>query len=281
MNGCIVKCSNIVHDKEGNYVTSALEFETLTLLGSCCDINNWEDVAVLDRLCDELGMDTIEIGAAIAVLMDSEGMQWGDVDAVIKLLQEDIAKGTDIGIMVGNGALSVGKARQHHRVPVVKGQAVPAWDPRSMKATGVTYATSAMGADHTAGLVINPGIGGEAAVLASQESQIVNAVCDSSGFCIFLQPCLDEIRQFYNAFYGDNLSNEQLADLGWQCLEDEWEFNRRAGFSDADDDMVSCLREEGIGPDNALKFDIPIELLAGVMVRQPASDTLYFGPAEG
>jgi len=281
MNGCIVKCSNMVHDKDGNYVTSALEFETLTLLGSCCDINDWEEVAILDRLCDELGMDTIEIGAAIAVLMDSGGMQWGDANAAKALLKDEIAKGTDLGVLVANGVSSVGRKRGHHRVPVVKGQAVPAWDPRSMKATGVTYATSAMGADHTAGLVINPAIGGEAAVLASQESQIVNAVCDSSGFCLFLQPSIDEIRQFYNAFFGDELSNEALADMGWQCLQEEWEFNRRAGFSSEDDDMVKCLREEGIGPDNAIKFDIPRDLLAKAKVRQPVSDTLFYGTAAG
>ncbi|OGT76191.1 MAG: hypothetical protein A3I78_04050 [Gammaproteobacteria bacterium RIFCSPLOWO2_02_FULL_56_15] len=281
MNGCIVKCSNMVHDKDGNYVTSALEFETLTLLGSCCDINDWEEVAILDRLCDELGMDTIEIGAAIAVLMDSGGMQWGDANAAKALLKDEIAKGTDLGVLVANGVSSVGRKRGHHRVPMVKGQAVPAWDPRSMKATGVTYATSAMGADHTAGLVINPAIGGEAAVLASQESQIVNAVCDSSGFCLFLQPSIDEIRQFYNAFFGDELSNEALADIGWQCLQEEWEFNRRAGFSSEDDDMVKCLREEGIGPDNAIKFDIPRDLLAKAKVRQPVSDTLFYGTAAG
>ena len=59
MTGCIVKCSNIVNDKDGNYKTSALEFETLTLLGSNCGIACWDDVADLDRLCDDIGLDTI------------------------------------------------------------------------------------------------------------------------------------------------------------------------------------------------------------------------------
>jgi hypothetical protein len=68
MTGCIVQCSNVVHDKDGNYKTSALEFETLTLLGANCGIASWEDVADLDRLCDEVGLDTIETGAAIATL---------------------------------------------------------------------------------------------------------------------------------------------------------------------------------------------------------------------
>ncbi len=275
MTGCIVRCSNIIHDVEGSYVTSALEFETLTLLGSCCAINNWEDVADLDRLCDELGVDTIEIGAAIAVYMDSGGMEWGDAEGAKALLRNELSKGGEIGVLIGNGALSIGVHRNHHRIPVAKGQALPAWDPRPLKAAGVTYSTSAMGADHTAGLVIDPELAGDAAVRASQEAQVVNAVCDASGFCQFMQPTLDEIRQCYSLFYGEAVTRAQIADQGWQCLEDEWEFNRRAGFTEADDDMAACLREEGIGPDNSLVFDIPPDVCAKAKTRLPLRDSLF------
>lgn len=275
MTGCIVKCSNVVHDADGNYLTSALEFETLTLLGSCCDINRWEDVADLDRLCDELGLDTIETGAAIAVLMDSGGMNWGDAEGAKKLLRLDVNAGSEIGRLVGDGALAVGMARKHARIPVARGQAMPAWDPRPLKAAGITYCTSAMGADHTAGLVINPEITGEAAAKASQEVQIINAVCDSSGFCMFLGPTLDETRKFFSLYYGEEVSREQMSDLGWQCLADEWAFNDRAGFTVADDDMADCLRNEGIGPDHSMKFDIPPEIIALAKVRQPPEESLF------
>ncbi|MFP6780716.1 MAG: aldehyde ferredoxin oxidoreductase N-terminal domain-containing protein, partial [Gammaproteobacteria bacterium] len=197
MTGCIVQCSNIVHDENGEYLTSALEFETLTLLGSCCAINNWEDVADLDRLCDELGLDTIETGAAIAVYMDSGGMEWGDAEGAKDLLRKELAQGSDLGQTIGHGALAIGTSRKHDRIPVAKGQAMPAWDPRPLKATGITYASSAMGADHTAGLVIDPKISGEDAVVASQEIQVINAICDSTGFCMFLGPSIDETRQFF------------------------------------------------------------------------------------
>jgi aldehyde:ferredoxin oxidoreductase len=281
MAGCIVRCSNIVHDKDGNYVTSALEFETLTLLGSCCAINNWEDVADLDRLCDELGLDTIETGAAIAVYMDSEGMNYGDADGAKNLLRDDVASGSELGRLIGNGALSIGTHRNHARIPVAKGQALPAWDPRPLKVAGVTYATSAMGADHTAGLVIDPEISGEDAVRASQEAQIINAVCDASGFCQFLQPSLDEIRTSYSLFYDEDVSREKIVDLGWQCLEDEWEFNRRAGFTDEDDDIADCLRDEGIGPEKAFKFDIDRALTAKAKIRYPSTDALFGKGAAG
>lgn len=278
MSGCIVKCSNVVHDENGNYLTSALEFETLALMGSSCAINNWEDVADLDRLCDELGMDTIEIGAAIAVLMDSKGLDWGDVEGVKQLLRDEVANGTELGRIVGNGAVSVGRSRQHARVPHAKGQAIPAWDPRPLKAAGVTYATSAMGADHTAGLVVDMEIGGDDAVHASQQAQIKNAVCDSSGLCQFLSPTLDEIRQFYGLFYGEDISREQIADLGWQCMEDEWQFNAGAGFTDEDDDIADCLKLEGIGPDSSMKFDIPRNSLVQTKIRQSSSDALFTDP---
>jgi aldehyde:ferredoxin oxidoreductase len=279
MTGCIVQCSNVVHDAEGNYKTSALEFETLTLLGSNCAIASWEDVADLDRLCDEVGLDTVETGAAIAVYMDSGGMEWGDATGAKRILKE-IADGTELGRTIGDGAVTTGKKRKHHRVPAVKGQALPAWDPRPLKATGITYCTSPMGADHTAGLIINPGLPQEEWVRASQESQLVNAVCDSSGFCQFLQPNLDDIRTYYGHLYGEDVTREQIADLGWQCLQDEWEFNRRAGFTAADDVMAECIQQDPIGPAKAV-WDVPDDLVQQAYQRCAVRDELFALRASG
>ena len=273
MTGCIVRCSNIVHDAEGNYKTSALEFETLTLLGSNCGIASWEDVADLDRLCDEIGLDTIETGAALAVYMDSGGLEFGDAEGAKRILRE-IAEGTELGRTIGDGALAIGRKRKHHRIPTLKGQAIPAWDPRPLKAAGVTYCTSAMGADHTAGLIVEPGQPYDEAVRASQESQIVNAVVDSSGFCQFLMTNLDVVRDFYGLFYGEEVSREQIADLGWQCLEDEWEFNRRAGFGPDDDLMPDCMKQDPIGP-TKLVWDLDPELVSQIYKRFDARDELF------
>ena len=280
MSGCIVKCSNVVHDADGNYLTSALEFETLALLGSNCAVGRWEDVADLDRLCDEIGVDTVEAGAAIAVLMDAGQMPWGDVEGMKKLLR-DVGQGTDLGKTVGNGAASVGKRFNHARVPVVKGQAVPAWDPRPLKATGVTYATSPMGADHTAGLVIKPGMPEDQLAQASRESQLVSAVCDSSGFCQFLQPSLKDIGEFYSLMCGEQVTPRQMAEIGWQCLENEWEFNRRAGYTDADDDLPACLREEGVGPGGVMKFDVSAEIIKQAKQSAPFREEMFAMRATG
>jgi aldehyde:ferredoxin oxidoreductase len=273
MTGCIVRCSNIVHDAEGNYKTSALEFETLTLLGSNCGIASWEDVADLDRLCDEIGVDTIETGAALAVYMDSGGIEFGDSDGAKRILRE-IAEGTELGRAIGDGALAIGRKRKHHRIPTLKGQALPAWDPRPLKAAGVTYCTSPMGADHTAGLVVEPGQPYEEAVRASQDSQILNAVIDSSGFCQFLMTNLDEVREFFSLFSGEDVTREQIADLGWQCLEDEWEFNRRAGFGPDDDLMPDCMKKDPIGP-TKLVWDMEPELVSRIYKRFDLRDELF------
>jgi aldehyde:ferredoxin oxidoreductase len=280
MTGCIVQCSNVVHDKDGNYKTSALEFETLTLLGANCGIASWEDVADLDRLCDEVGLDTIETGAAIAIYMDSGGMPFGDAEGAKRILRE-IAEGTDLGRAIGNGAVAIGKKRGHARVPVAKGQAIPAWDPRPLKATGVTYCTSPMGADHTAGLIVNPGLPPAEYARASQESQLANAACDSSGFCQFLQPNMEDIAKYYSMFVGEEVTREQVGDMAWQCLADEWAFNDRAGFTAADDRLADCLVEEGIGPNHVMKFDVPADIIAAAKKRFEPREELYKLKATG
>jgi len=279
MTGCIVKCSNVVHDKDGNYKTSALEFETLTLLGANCAIASWEDVADLDRLCDEVGLDTIETGAALAILMDSGGLEWGDAEGAKRILEE-IAEGTDLGRAIGNGAVATGKRQKHHRVPAVRGQAIPAWDPRPLKATGVTYLTSAMGADHTAGLIVNPGLPEQEWAQASQEIQLVNAATDSSGFCQFLQPTLDDIRKFYNLLYGEDVTQEQVAEIGWQCMQDEWEFNRRAGWKREDDVMPDCMKQDAVGPANAV-WDVKDEVVQSVYRRFEGREVMFGTKAAG
>ena len=279
MTGCIVKCSNIVHGADGKYVTSALEFETLTLLGANCAVASWEDVAELDRLCDELGLDTIETGSALAVLMDAGKMKWGDAAAMKALLRE-IPTGTARGKAIGNGVVATGKFTGHARIPHAKGQSLPAWDPRPLKATGVTYCTSPMGADHTAGLIINPGLPLEKFAYESQKVQIVNAVCDSSGFCQFLQPNLDNIRAFYGALMGREVSRTEIHDQGWQVLCDEWEFNKRAGFTAKDDVLSECLTKDPIGPANAV-FDVPAAIIAAVYTKMAPGDDMFSAKASG
>ena len=280
LTGCIVQCSNVVHDADGAYVTSALEFESITMLGANCCIGDLDDVARLDRLCDDVGLDTIETGAAIAIYMDAGKMEFGDAEGAKGLLQE-IADGTPLGRMIGDGAMTTGRETGHARVPTFRGQSIPAWDPRPLKATGVTYATSAQGADHTAGLVVKPGQPEEGWAKASQKSQIINAICDASGFCMFISPTVDDIRQFFSAYFGEEMTPQQIADYGWQILEDEWEFSDRAGFELSEGVIPACVKEDAIGADNDLVFDAKPETLAAVRKLQVSAEELCPGIAIG
>ncbi len=277
MTGCIVKCSNIVHDANGQYVTSALEFETLALCGSNCCIGDLDQVARIDRMCDELGLDTIETGGAIAVAMDCGALPWGDGEAVLALLDK-VDKGDELAETIARGVVATAKRFGiKDRIPAIQGQGIPAWEPRTLNATGITYATSAMGADHTAGLVIAPVAD---LARASQEAQLINALCDSSGFCQFQQPTIEDIRTLYNYFFGSNLSFEEAADLGWQCMVDEWEFNRRAGFKLEEADVPEWLRTEPV-PSNGAVFAVPREEMQRVFQRMPISDELRTMKAVG
>ena len=115
----------------------------------------------------------------------------------------------------------------------------------------------------------------------SQEFQLINMVCDSSGFCQFLQPSLDDIRNYYGIMYGIEVSREEIADQGWEGLQDEWNFNAAAGWKDEDNKLSDCLVEEGIGPDHSLKFDVALDVVNQSKVRFPSREELFTGAASG
>ena len=74
---------------------------------------------------------------------------------------------------------------------------------------------------------------------------------------------------------------EQVADLGWQCLLDEWAFNDRAGFTAADDDLPACMKEEGVGPNQVMKFDVPASIIAEAKRKMPYREELFAIKATG
>jgi len=136
--GCVIQCSQAFVDESGKYVTSGFEYETVWAMGANTTIRDLDKIAQLDRLCDDLGLDTIDMGNTIAVAMEGGIIPWGDGDAAIALLKRVYDPKDYLGRVVGNGTRFTGEALGVDRVAVVKGQALPAYDPRAAKGIGVT-----------------------------------------------------------------------------------------------------------------------------------------------
>ena len=272
--GCVIQCSGTYNDKDGHFLTKQPEYETIWAHGGNCGISDLDKIAMMDFLDDNYGIDTIEMGATIAVAMDAGLAKFGDADAAIQLIQE-VGKGTPLGRILGSGAAVTGKAYGVERVPVVKGQAMPAYDPRAVQGIGVTYATSPMGADHTAGYAVAQNVlkvGGDVNALRpegqielSRNLQIATAAIDSTGMCLFIAfAVLDQPDTFQafvdmlNAFYGLELTGDGVTELGKKILSMERDFNARAGFTPQHDRLPGYFKTEKFAPHN-VTFDVKDE----------------------
>ncbi len=264
--GCVIRCSGTYYDKDGNYLTKQPEYETVWAHGGNCGIDDLDAIAMMDRLEDDFGLDTIEMGATLAVAMEAGIAKFGDAQAAIELVKQ-VGEGTPLGRILGSGAAVAGKVFGVERVPVVKGQAMPAYDPRAVQGIGVTYATTTMGADHTAGYAVATnilGVGGsvdplkpEGQVELSRNLQISTAAIDSSGMCLFIAfAILDQADTFQAlvdmlaAFTGTDMTADDVMALGKKVLEIERDFNSRAGFTSKDDRLPGYFYREKLAPHN-------------------------------
>lgn len=265
--GCTIKCSRIYVDENGQYVTKGPEYETIWAHGADCGIDDLDAIARMDRMDDDLGLDTIETGATIGVAMEAGIVPFGDADGAIGLLEE-VAQGSALGRLVASGAEVLGKAYGVSRIPTVKGQAMPAYDPRAAQGIGVTYATSTMGADHTAGYAIAQnvlGVGGnvdplkpEGQVDLSRNLQIATATIDAAGLCLFVAFCvldkseaLDAICELLSGLYGRTVTVDDYLEIGKKTLACERAFNAAAGFTAADDRLPDFFKTEKLAPHDA------------------------------
>ena len=262
MPGCVIRCSNKYVDEAGGAVVGSLDYETLCLLGSNIGLDDLDSVAVLNRLCNDIGIDTMETGAAMGVLAEAGVWEFGDADRA-KALIEEIGEGTPLGRLIGAGCVSCGRAYGVERVPAVKGQGMAAYDPRAIKGQGLTYALSPMGADHTAGNAIVLAVDHldpDAQLEAVRDLHLKTAVLDCLGLCIFTaRVSLDKtelIEKMCYALLGWKVSFPELLKLAQGWLLQEREFNRRAGFSPGRDRLPPFMYTEALSPNDTV-FDVP------------------------
>ena len=256
MPGCVIQCSNVYADEDGKEITSPVEYETLGLLGTNCGISEPDELAMLNHIANDLGVDTIETGAMLAVLMEAGLAEFGDVDFMTEALKE-IKEGTENGKLWAQGTARVGEHYGLERVPAIKKQAISAYDPRVVEVTGITMMASAQGADHTAGNVPRFKSSDkelEALFPLSLDAQIVAAATDSVGLCIFGRSVTNTHTYFLanavNHAVGSNVDESFFLELGRDTLKYEAAFNKAAGFTSEDDDLPGFFYNEPIAPSN-------------------------------
>lgn len=268
MAGCTIKCSNVFGGEDGRIIVSPLEYETIGLMGTNVDINSLDSIGRLNWHVNDLGLDSIEIGGSLGVAAEAGLMRWGSEEDAQKLLDE-IRAGTELGHILGDGAVAVGKKYGIEHVPAVKGQSMSAYEPRSIKGTGVTYATTPQGADHTCGLTIraqinhlDPNVQRD----VSLNAQLNMAGYDTLGACIFAgfgyaATPDGVVKRLLKARYGwDDLPDNVLQALGKETIKMEREFNKRAGFTASDDRLPEWMTKEAI-PENGAVFDVSEDVL--------------------
>ena len=273
--GCIIKCSNVYPKPDGTELVSVQEYESVWAFGANCGIDDLDVTGELIRLCNDYGLDTIEAGVTIGVAMEAGLAEFGDGKKAIALMQE-IGKGTPLGHILGNGAATTARVFGVVRLPTTKGQAMPAYDPRAIKGIGITYATSTMGADHTAGYTIAPevlGVSGKVDQFivekadTSRNLQYATAVIDTVGHCLFIAFAildipsgLEGVVEECNGVLGTSWTVDDVGQIGGEIIKMERAFNEAAGFTKAHDRLPEFMKYEKLSPHNVV-FDVPDEEL--------------------
>ncbi len=276
--GCVIQCSNTWHDEDGNEAVSCIEYETTWALGANCGIGDLDTVGKLTWLCNDIGIDTIEAGDVIAVAMDAGLADFGDGEKAIQFLEE-VREGTPLGHILGQGTGFTAKALGVVRSPDVKGQGMPAYEPRAIKGIGMTYAISTMGADHTSGYTIAPEIlacGGDLDQFDRDKADVVRAFqqttafIDTSGHCLFIAFAILDIAEGFegmveevNGILGTSLTGDDVTRIGQVILDKEIAFNRAAGLTTADDRIPEFMKYEKLPPHDVV-WDVPDETLDAV-----------------
>lgn len=279
MAGCVIQCSNIFAGPDGKLAVAPMEYETIGLCGSNLGLASLDEIAKINRICNDLGLDTIEVGAALGVMMEAAEIgsaplqyreqlpRFGDGKRAAEIV-EGIWEGSELGKLAANGVVAAGKALGVSRIPAVKGQAISAYDPRVVKGTGVTYATTPQGADHTAGLTVFIPVDPRDPVKAlqlSRNTQLQRASYDALGLCAFNLGATgqrpDLVLNMLRTAYGLELPDNWLDELGKNVIRTERLFNKAAGMTAADDRLPEYFTRESLPPSGDV-FDVSDEELA-------------------
>jgi aldehyde:ferredoxin oxidoreductase len=268
MNGCMIKCLSIFPDKDGKAICSTVQYENLSLIGSNLCLDNLDDIAILNDKINDLGLDTIETGAALGVATEAGQAEFGSIDSYMKLMSE-VEAATPLGRVIGNGVKTTGEVFGIADLPMSKGQAFPGYDPRALKGNGVTFAMTPMGGDHTLGncygaRATQPPLACEGQGDLSRRTQLQVAGLENLGFCIFARGYLFKKPELFTRFAygicGDKMTVDEFWAQGHETARLEYQYNVKSGIAPAQDKLPEYMYRIPLPPNNHV-FDLTDEEL--------------------
>jgi aldehyde:ferredoxin oxidoreductase len=249
--GCAILCKKKAADG-----TAMPEFETLSHFTALLENDDLEAAVAANGLCNALGMDTISAASTLACHAEIEGVKLPPAD--ILALLEAIGRGRGSGADLGRGAAAYAAVRGRPECAMaVKGQELPAYDPRGAYGMALAYATSTRGGCHLRAYPIAHEIlrkpvatdrldfSGKARIIKIAED--MNAVVDSLTACkfVFFAATLEEYARAFRAVTGAAASAQDLLKAGERIVYREWLMNAANGFCAADDDLPRRFFSQG------------------------------------
>ncbi len=276
--GCPIACGRVTRIESGPFKGEGEgpEYETIYALGSNCGINNLEAVIKANYICNEMGMDTITMGATIACAMEmfergiidesvtGRSLKFGDAEALVELVEKTALR-KDFGDQLAEGSLRLATRYGHPELAMVsKGQEFAGYEPRAEKGMGLAYATSPIGASHMRGdpayieilgvpMLVDP-LSWEDKPQIVKDWQDVFAIIDSAGLCVFfsvrflVSKTIDirpvKILELLNTSTGANYTMDSLMTTAERIINAERLFLVKAGFSAKDDTLPPRMLKE-------------------------------------
>lgn len=247
---CAIQCSNVYPDKDGKLLCSPVEYETMALMGSNLCLKNLDTIATMNRIANDAGVDTLDVGSAIAVAMEAGLARFGDDVAAVKFMEE-VRNITPLGRILASGCKIAAKVLGVRHAPHVLGQAIPAYEPRGSKGMAMTYLSSPMGADHTFGFTLRDEdipTSKEGKVALSKKFQVLGSRMDSMGMCNFVRYSVrDDMSPLLNLIksrYGVEIGEVEFDDIVRETLKIEHQFNSDAGINSHDHRFAETFYEE-------------------------------------
>jgi len=266
-HACPVACKKEVEVKEGKYKTriESMEYETAWAIGAMCGNANKEASAYMLEKINNYGMDTIETGNAMAMLMEAtekgivkdDGINWGEVDKMIDLIDK-VANRQGIGDILAEGtAKAAARFGDPELAMSVKNQSIAAYDPRGVQGIGLNYATGNRGACHVTGYTIASEVLGIPEPTDRLEwkgkgklvktFQDLHAFSDSLDICKFSSFSIgaDEYAAQYGTMVGREFTAEDVLKTGERIVNLERYYNNLNGLDQKDDKLPKRFLTEG------------------------------------